>query len=308
MKTIKKLFVLLDTTGNQLEIYSSKGRLHTRLTELFGNAVYSYSYFASILTSANSEIELEAVIKKEERRKLNVSQYRLLLRVENANYLDRSREATNFERIRLMIVDSHLLVSQAIELIFNRAYDITITASAQNGQTALSKLKNIPDEVDVVLARADMPEMDGIEFFHRIKEYNPSIKVILLTSTYKVDLIDEAIKLGVNGYLGQDMSADNLVNAIRRVYAGEVQYGQEVMDFYVANLATLRQKKQIAITPREREILQMMADGFSTGEISDRLYVATTTVETHRRNILAKFNVKNSAQLVSLAIRRGVIQ
>ena len=307
---MKKIYVLMDLVTNEYEAFSSKDKLHTRLGNLFGDAVYSYSYFSGILNERNSEVLLEEVIKLEKRAQLDMPRLKISLKKVNAISLNRISGLSKIRKIKIMIVDPYMLLGQALEVLLNQANDLLVVENVYEGKKALRLLRKDEKNTDIVLANDNLSGIDGIRFCEEIKEINPGIKIIFLTDTYGKELIAKAIEAGVDGYLGRDeqTGARDLIQAIRQVYRGEFFFSKKVMDIYIAYQTGRHRESLVSLSKREVEVLELLAEGNSTSEIGIELQIADSTVETYRGNLIRKFEARNIAHVISLAMRVGTLK
>lgn len=216
------------------------------------------------------------------------------------------------KKIKVVIVDDHGLLRQGIASLLRDATDVEILASISSGEDAI----NLPDALipDVFLMDIVMKGMSGIEATRWIKEQNPMIKVILISSEVNKDFITAGVKAGIDGYLPKDVEKEHLLTAIRNVIKGEKFFSQEVtalvfQDFYLQKTEGkgLPTKKSNELTKRENEVLVMIANGKSLKIIADELFISIKTVETHKLHIQEKLGFSNTAQLVKYAIENKMV-
>jgi DNA-binding NarL/FixJ family response regulator len=207
--------------------------------------------------------------------------------------------------IRVLIVDDHQVVREGLRRMLELEKDIQIIGEARNGDEAITKTVTLVP--DVVTMDLKMPGMDGITATREIKQKTPDVDILMLT-LYAEDFVKEAISAGASGYLLKDSDCEQIVKAIRQVKNGLCPIAPSLTKDLVTEFARLSQGSQLTIlTKRQREVLKMVAEGISSKEISNHLYISTSTVKREIRNILAKLNVSDRAQAVSEAIRRKLI-
>lgn len=211
------------------------------------------------------------------------------------------------EQIRVMIVDDHAVVREGIRTYLDLEEQFDIVGEAANGREAAEKVPAL--RPDVVLMDLLMPEMDGIAATKAIKERNPNVKVIVLTSFTDDEHIMPAIEAGATGYLLKDVSAEDLARAIEGAYQGQVQLHPEVTRKLMEQVRQPRKPQSQPgedLTPRELEVLRLIASGMSNKEIGRQLVMTERTVKGHVSNILGKLNLQDRTQAALYAVRHGL--
>jgi two-component system response regulator NreC len=215
-------------------------------------------------------------------------------------------------KTQIAIVDDHALLRQGIHSLLENLDDIEVVATTSSGEEALALLNT--HSPDVFLMDIMMKGMSGIETTRWIKEQNPKIKIILISSEVSKEYIAAGIKAGINGYLPKDSSKEVLIEAIHTVMKGERYFSPEVtslvfQDFYLKEKdgKGLPKKKTKELSKREEEVLTLIASGRSLRETADDLFISVKTVETHKQHIQDKLGLKNTAQLVKYAIDNKLI-
>jgi DNA-binding NarL/FixJ family response regulator len=217
------------------------------------------------------------------------------------------RMTTTDEQIRVMIVDDHSVVREGIRTYLDLEERFIIVGEASNGREAADKVPAL--KPDVVLMDLLMPEMDGIAATRAIKQVSPDVKVIVLTSFTDDEHIMPAIEAGATGYLLKDVSAEDLAKAIEGAYLGQAQLHPEVARKLMDQV---RQPRRAAeqpgetLTPREMEVLRLIASGMSNKEIGRQLVMTERTVKGHVSNILGKLNLQDRTQAALYAVRHGL--
>lgn len=206
--------------------------------------------------------------------------------------------------INVLIVDDHELIRNGIKSTLKRSDKIVVIGEADNGLKALEQIRK--KEVNVVLLDISIPELNGIEVAQKIINDKKDIHIIFLTMYDSYEYINKCLELGVNGYLVKSDIGDELEEAIEKVCAGVKYYSMTVhktiMDNYTSSISQRevdKKKNEIGLTRREKEVVKLVADGFTSNEIAKYLVVSPRTVDTHRANLMKKLDVKNSAELVS---------
>lgn len=230
------------------------------------------------------------------------------------------------EPIRVLLVDDHVLVRKGIAALLATQDDIQVVGEAGDGYEGLSKAEELMP--DVILMDISMPRCDGLTAVDLIKKEMPYVKIVMLTYSDDDENLFEAIKRGASGYLLKDLQPEVLISSIRGAARGEapisgVMAAKLLRELSPAEARTEeagRQRREAAeapehgsdrrediLTRREREVLQLVAEGLSNREIAERLYIAENTVKNHLRNILEKLHMQNRAQAVAYAIRQGLL-
>ncbi|WP_208022807.1 response regulator [Flavobacterium jejuense] len=209
--------------------------------------------------------------------------------------------------INLIIADDHNMFLEGLISLLRNIPDVTVIAKAVNGKELINLLDK--NKADIVLLDISMPEMDGIEVTKIIKKKYPELKIIILTTHSNSHIIAKLNRLGVNGYLLKNAEKDELLYAIRKVNSGESYLSKEVAEIQKDFKSTL--KKNLSSTTelsnREKEILILIAKQLTAAEIAEKTFISLNTVNTHKRNLLSKLNVKNTAGLVKYAIELGLL-
>jgi len=207
--------------------------------------------------------------------------------------------------IRLLVADDHELILDGFTSILRDADDISLVGTAQNGQETLDFIDE--HNIDVLIVDISMPVLNGVEVCKKLSKTHPAIHVIALSMHKKQSYILRMIQYGAKGYLLKDDSADEIKQAIRTVVQGGTYFSSQIQ----LNLLDFQQKKRnnslTSISTREEEVLRLIARGFTNIEIAKRIFVSHHTVESHRKNILAKLDAKNTADLVRIAMEKGLI-
>ena len=212
--------------------------------------------------------------------------------------------------INVVITDDHQLVLEGLTLLLDGTKEITVHKCYRSAHLLLEGLKeHVPD---VVLMDINMPEMNGIEACRVVKKEYPSVKVIALSMISESNLIKLMLKNGADGYLHKNAGRDEIVEAICDVHAGKKYLSQEISDILIGK--DLKDDHKISNSPfpklsrREEQILELIIDEKTTQEISEQLFISFGTVETHRRNIMIKLGVKNTAGMVRIALEYGLVK
>jgi len=213
-------------------------------------------------------------------------------------------------RLRIVIGDDHTLMRQGLRKILEEQREWEVVAEAGDGRQAVKETLSL--QPDVAILDIGMPLLHGIEATRQITRRLSSIGVLILSMHGNEAYVTQALQAGARGYLLKDSADTELVRAVRAVADGKSFFSPAiasvVRDDYLRHLAERGiVDRYDSLSEREREIFQLVAEGYSNKAIADLLFVSPTTVETHRAHILQKLNVHNTAELVLYAVRRGVI-
>lgn len=216
-------------------------------------------------------------------------------------------------KIKVLIVDDHRLLRDGLTALLSQAEDIEIVGSVPSGEQAISVFPSL--KPDVILMDIMMGGMTGIEATRWVKEQDHNVRVILISSEIKKELVTAGIQCGIDGYLPKDVDLNVLTEAIRMVKAGGHYFNEAITnlvfeDFYQKKKLTNIQGKVTLpndLTKREQEVLALVASGKSNQEVADDLFISVKTVDTHKNHILDKLGLKNTAELVRYAIKNKLI-
>ena len=203
--------------------------------------------------------------------------------------------------INLLLIDDHPMVLEGLRALLAASEDVSIKGAFTNGADALSFLEN--NTIDVILLDINLPGMNGYELCKLIKKKYPAIKIIALSTHTERSGITRMIQNGASGYLSKSADSKQLLAAIQAVYTNNIFLGDEIQ----MELASPGSTSLPKLTRREKEVLTLIAEGKTTAQMADELFLSHLTVETHRRNIMTKFEVSNSAALIKLALENGLI-
>ena len=214
------------------------------------------------------------------------------------------------DQIRLLLADDHAVVRSGLRMLLQAQPDMIIVGEAETGQEAIHRVAELSP--DVVLMDIEMPGMNGIEATRRIKANAPAAAVLALTMYEDDQYFFEMLRAGASGYVPKRAAPDELVSAIRAVSRGEVFLypslaGRLVQDYLRRGPAGEGEPPGDELTPREQEVLTLIAQGLSNNEIGDQLVISAKTVDRHRENIMRKLNLHNRVDLVKYALRKGLI-
>ena len=209
-------------------------------------------------------------------------------------------------KIRVLLVDDHAIMRDGISALLDLQDDIEIVGEASDGKEAVEKARELVP--DVVIMDISMPEMDGLEATRRIKKKNPSVKVLVLTQHDNREYILSTIKSGSDGYLPKRALGSELVAAIRAIHQGH-----SFLYPTAAGILLEDYRRQVGkepydrLTEREREVFRLVADGHTSREIANTLFITLKTVHNHRAKIMIKLDIHNRSELIKYAIRKGLV-
>ena len=212
--------------------------------------------------------------------------------------------------IHLLITDDHPLFADGLHSIIEEQANMKVVGHAKDGKETLAFLDDEANpRVDIVLLDVMMPGMNGLETLRYLKEYPQPPKVIIVSMHRRKDLVLEFMKKGANGYLQKSSESAVLIQAINRVYGGELYFELEVLNGLTLDKKEAKAKllPQDILSKRELDVLTLTAEGLTTKEIAERLFLSVPTINTYRQNLLRKLDVPNDKHLVRYAIRHGLV-
>jgi two-component system response regulator NreC len=214
-------------------------------------------------------------------------------------------------KIRLLIVDDHAVVRTGLRMLIEGEDDIEIIGEAENASEALNQISLL--KPDVVLMDIGLPDLSGIDATRRIKQLSPDTAVVALTIHEDEEYFFKMLDAGASGYVPKRAAPEELISAIRVTSQGEVYLYPSlakllVKDYLTQEMLPKNRATLDGLTPREHEVLILLADGASNADIADQLVISPKTVARHRENIMGKLNLHSRAELVKYAIRKGIIQ
>ena len=212
---------------------------------------------------------------------------------------------TQLNPIRVLLVDDHMVVRSGLSTVLSVYDDLKLVGEAGDGEEAIRLCERL--QPDVILMDLLMPKMDGVTAIKTIKTRWPQIQIIALTSFKEKEYVEGALKAGANGYLLKDVSAEELVNAVRRAAVGQPSLSPEAAQVLMKNVSEPALPYQ-EMTGREKEILALMVEGLSNNEIAERLIVSQSTVKFHVSNILSKLGVTGRTEAVALAVKHHLVK
>ena len=213
-------------------------------------------------------------------------------------------------KLRVLLADDHTLMRTGLRLLLERQPNITVVGEAGDGREALAQVRTT--KPDVAVLDIGMPNLNGIEACHQLTSEFPDLSVIMLSMHADEAYVLRALKAGARAYLLKDSAESDLVRAIHAVAEGKSYFSPAVsrvlLEDYVRKLQRSGAEDSFdLLTPREREILQLVAEGKSNKEIAGLLNLSVYTIETHRSNLMQKLNLRSVPELILYAVRKGII-
>lgn len=211
-------------------------------------------------------------------------------------------------KLKILLVDDHNLFRQGLLTMLSDLNTVEVVAQTSNGRTAITLARKL--KPDMVLMDINMPDLNGIDCAQKLREEFPHIKIIILSMYSDRQLVIGALRAGVAGYLLKDCDFEELKRAIQAVNNNETflspKVAGTVVKGYMDKLVQLDDSSLGVLTVREREILQLIAEGNSTRQMAEKINLSTKTIEYHRRNIMDKLDIHNTAELTKFAIREKI--
>ena len=213
---------------------------------------------------------------------------------------------------KILLVDDHEITRNGLSALIEKQPEMEVVGEAENGQDAVGLVEDLAP--DVVIMDISMPDLNGIDASRQILALSPSTKVIALSMYSDKRYVEGMLSAGVSGYLEKSCAFDELVQAILVVVSGKAYLSPNIADIVMKDYAQKRtgadvedaSLPEMRLSSREREVLQLLAEGDSSVQIAAKLYISIKTVSTHRRHIMEKLKLNNLADLIKLALREGL--
>ncbi|MGH9526029.1 MAG: response regulator [Terriglobales bacterium] len=214
-------------------------------------------------------------------------------------------------RSRILLTDDHTLFRQGLRNLISAELDLEVVGEARDADEAVSQAREL--RPDLVVLDIGMPGLSSFEALRRMKKERPEIKALFLTMYDDEDYLAECLEAGGSGYMLKDAPAEQLILAIREIRRGGKYLSPPILARLVEDIRCRRPEERFkprlsTLTPREREILKLLAEGLSVKEIAARLDLSVKTIEAHKFNLMRKLDIHNKAQLVQYAIKRKIIK
>lgn len=209
---------------------------------------------------------------------------------------------------RILLVDDHAMIRQGLCSLLEKQPDIEVVGGVEDGRQAVDTARQLAP--DLVIMDISMPNLNGIDATRKIAEEISGVKIIALSIHSSRRFVAEMLKAGASGYILKDCLFDELMEAIKTVLRGEIYLSPKitgiVIDDYVQRLSKQYQPDGLTLSDREREVLQLLAEGKSTKQIALQIHVSAKTIESNRRNIMDKLKINSVAELTKYAVREGI--
>lgn len=214
--------------------------------------------------------------------------------------------------VRVLLVDDHVVMRQALRMLLEAQNELEVVADVENGREAVAAVEKL--NPDVVLMDVVMPGLNGLEATRQIRRTNPNTRVVMLSGFVDEDQLLESLRSGASGYIVKRSDVSELVLAIQTVHRGNSYFSSALSEGFDLAEVLYQAKKTDnrtgvdALTPREREVLQLIAEGYTNQGIANELYISVKTVEAHKAHIMTKLHARNRTDLIRYAIRKGIVR
>ena len=214
------------------------------------------------------------------------------------------------EKIRILLADDHTILRSGIRSLLETEPGLSVIGEAEDGRVAVSMACKL--KPDLVIMDIAMPLLNGVEATRHIKIQCPDVKVLVLSMHDNEDYIRQALEAGAMGYILKDAATQELISAIRSVYRGEAVLSPAVtrlvIEDYLRWGGTRPQEESDSLSPREREVLQLIAEGYTNKQIAEILSISIKTVQAHRNNLMQKLDLHDRGELIKYAIQKKIIE
>jgi len=213
------------------------------------------------------------------------------------------------KKIRTFLVDDHKIIRDGIKSILNSNRRINVVHEAENGIEAIQYLEKNNDDIDIILMDINMPEMNGIDAVKIITKRYEKIKILALSMHSEEAFIVNMIKAGASGYILKEAGGEKLIEAVKTIAKGKKYYSNDVSATLINSMMNGPNTNGLksALSNREKDVLKNIANGKTNKEIGEILHISSRTVETHRRNMIQKLKVKNTAEMIRIALEKKLI-
>nr|WP_319776141.1 response regulator transcription factor [uncultured Sphaerochaeta sp.] len=214
-------------------------------------------------------------------------------------------------KINIVIADDHATVRGGLKYALETDPNIVVVGEASDGTELIELNRKL--KPDLLIVDVNMPKMNGINSIREIRKEDENVKILVITMHQNESYIRDAFNIGINGYLFKLADIEEFIKAVHKISIGEEYFGEKVSKTLIRKYLTANEKekgeepRKVFLTEREKEILKLIAEGYTSNEIGDKLFLSHYTIENHRKNMIQKFGLKNTTALVKYAIEEGII-
>ncbi len=211
-------------------------------------------------------------------------------------------------KYNIIIADDHKMFLDGVLSILSTKDEYNIILTANSGKNVIKYVSiNPTKKIDLIITDISMPEVDGITLNNSVKQTNPNIKVLVVSMHIDTAMIDTLIKNDVDGYVPKNAEKEELLTAIKTILKGEKYFSNIIKEAYMKSVFNKEKETLQALTQREKDVLKLIALEHTTQEIADQLFLSKHTIESYRKNLISKLNVRNLAGLTKYAIKLGLV-
>lgn len=209
------------------------------------------------------------------------------------------------DKIKVLVVDDHPMVLEGMRAMLAQISFAQLTGLASNAMDAMDAMEKLKQDIPhIVLTDINMPEISGIELTEKIRKEFPEVKVVAMSTFKERSYISEMVRNGASGYLLKSASREEIEEALLSVYEGKLFMS---LDINLSRAEKQEMKNTPVLSTREKEVLHLISEGLTNPQIAEKLFISLHTVDSHRKNLLTKFNVKNTASLIKTATQKGLL-
>ena len=212
-------------------------------------------------------------------------------------------------KYNLIIADDHKLFLEGITNLIESQTNLNLVLTAASGASVIKYLQiNDKEKIDLIISDISMPDVDGIELNRFLKTNFPDTKVLIVSMHTDPNILDNLIKNNVDGYLSKNTASDEFITAIETILKGQKYFSEQVKTQYTNSVFNNQKEAIELLTTREKEVLKLIAQEFTTQEIADKLFLSKHTIESYRKSLISKLKVRNLAGLTKYAIKFGLVE
>ena len=212
-------------------------------------------------------------------------------------------------KYNLIIADDHKLFLEGITNLIESQTNLNLVLTAASGASVIKYLQiNDKEKIDLIISDISMPDVDGIELNQFLKTNFPDTKVLIVSMHTDPNILDNLIKNNVDGYLSKNTASDEFITAIETILKGQKYFSEQVKTQYTNSVFNNQKEAIELLTTREKEVLKLIAQEFTTQEIADKLFLSKHTIESYRKSLISKLKVRNLAGLTKYAIKFGLVE